>query len=185
MGRCEDMRDKTGLIGVVVCLTLLLAEPALGLNFNHEDINVGLDKDQAVYFFAPGPVMGFYYFEYQKALATRHSVNVAIEYANFKYEGDALMRFWGIYRYKLRMNYRGPLDGVFLTPALQVARSLDGEATILNSLLYLSYQRVSTSGWSVQVFAGAGYGEANRETEKYQMYTGFSPSLGVSLGYTF
>jgi len=144
-----------------------------------------LVRDEAVYFFAPGPVMGFYYFEYQKALSERHSVNIALEYANFKYKGDDLLRLWGIYRYKLGENGKGPLEGLFLTPAIQFARSIDGRSSIINSLIYLSWQNVHNNGFSIQYFAGAGYGIPMVKSERYTMYTGFSPSLGVSMGYTF
>ena len=96
-----------------------------------------------------------------------------------------MLRLWAIYRYKLLNNGEGPLDGLFLTPALQVARPFDGETVVLNSLLYLSYQHVCNNGVSLQYFAGAGYGVSDRPSETYKMYTGFSPSIGVSLGYTF
>ena len=147
--------------------------------------NPALANDEAIYFFAPGPVMGFYYFEYQKALAPRHSVNLAAEYADFRYEGNPMIRLWGIYRYKINQNDKGPLHGVFLTPAIQLAQPLDGADTIVNTLFYLSYQHVYATGFSVQYFAGLGYGFSLHAAEQYKMYTGLSPSSGISLGFTF
>ncbi len=172
--------QRTLLVLMILVSTQLMAT---GMKYGIDEDT--MERDEAVYFFIPGPLLGFYYFEYQKALSTTHSVNAAIEYANFKYEGKDLVRLWGIYRYKLNANEKEPLEGFFLTPAIQLARSLDGQATIINSLFYLSWQYALHSGVSVQSFAGVGYGISSTESEHYKMYTGFSPSIGVSLGYTF
>jgi hypothetical protein len=166
-------------------LLLVIVNQTMGYDFTENEAVNTMENDEALYFFVPGPFMGFYYFEYQKALAPKHSVNIAAEFADFKYQGNGMIRLWGIYRYKLIENQSGPLEGVFLTPALQVAQPLDRSVTILNTLFYLSYQQVYANGFSVQYFAGVGYGMPSNKTERYKMYTGLSPSSGVSLGYTF
>jgi hypothetical protein len=141
--------------------------------------------DQAIFFFLPGPAWGFYYFEYQQAFAPRHSFNVSAEYINLFYSGVHLMRFWGLYRFKLIGRDVSPLDGLTLVPALSMTLPLDGRTTLFNMLLYLSYQYVFEFGLALQVFVGAGYGVATTPVEDYEVFTDFSPSYGLSVGWAF
>ena len=143
------------------------------------------ENDEALFFLLPGPIIGFYYFEYQKAFTQEHSINLSVEYANPFYNGSHLTRYWAIYRYKLKDYGRGPLDGFFIAPAVHVAVPFDGSTLIGNAFVYGVYQYVQENRIAWQGFLGIGYGGATKTVEDYKMLYGLSPSIGVSVGYVF
>jgi hypothetical protein len=147
--------------------------------------STSVDLDRALFFFVPGPAWGFYYLEYQHALNARHSVNASIEYINVFYSGRQLIRLWGLYRFKLIGRDVSPLDGLTLVPAFNIAQPFDGQTTLATMLLYLSYQYVFDFGLALQAFVGAGYGMATVPVEEYEIFTDFSPSYGLSIGWAF